>query len=86
MSITGSKHQPFDDCFGDGNDRPRWDIVSLGMSFMKKLLRQWDRLVLIDDMLYLTMVDTDLNEDKYLPVVPNSKRTVLLHFFQAFGD
>ena len=64
-----------------GNDRPRWDIVSPGMSFLKTLWRQWDRLFLIDGMLHLTMVDTDLNKDKYLLVVPNSRRTMVLHYF-----
>ena len=64
-----------------GNDRPRWDIVSPGMSFLKTLWRQWDRLVLIDAMLHLTMVDTDLDKDKYLLVVPNSRRADVMHYF-----
>ena len=63
------------------SDRPNWDQVSSGSAALKTLWREWDRLAIIDSLLYCRYFDSDTEQDRHLLVVPASKRENLLYHF-----
>ncbi|MCG7866651.1 MAG: DDE-type integrase/transposase/recombinase [Candidatus Thiodiazotropha taylori] len=64
-----------------GSARPNWDQVSDGNASLKTLWRKWDRLKLFDGILHCTYVDTDLDVEHDLLIVPASKRAEVLHYY-----
>ena len=65
------------------SSRPNWDQVSSGQTSLKTLLRQWNGLKLIGNLLYCRYYDTDLVQKRNLLVVPASKRSTLLYHYHA---
>ncbi|MCG7877685.1 MAG: RNase H-like domain-containing protein [Candidatus Thiodiazotropha endolucinida] len=63
------------------SSRPNWDQVSSGQASLKTLWRQWDRLTIVDNLLYCGYFDKYLEQTKNLLVVPKCKCADLLRNF-----
>ncbi|XP_061189572.1 uncharacterized protein K02A2.6-like [Saccostrea echinata] len=65
----------------DGSVRPKWDVISHNSEAFKTLWRQWDRLKVINGLLYREFQDVDTNKVILQLVVPKQKRSEVIHYF-----
>lgn len=63
----------------EGKERPSWADVSAGSSKLKTLWRQWDRLVIIGDLLFRKF-ETDEGEEINQLVTPSEKQQEILKY------
>jgi hypothetical protein len=61
-------------------DRPSWDQISDGTSFLKTLWRMWDRLKVINQILYCIFIDTETGFEQNLLIVPLTKRDEIIKY------
>ncbi|KAK3106610.1 hypothetical protein FSP39_023509 [Pinctada imbricata] len=71
--------QPIISAFDDTGTRPPWDKVSSGSSILKTLWRQWDRLELIEGVLYRIFHEED-KTSKQIIVPKDLHGNVIKHF------
>lgn len=54
----------------DGSTRPKWDVISHNSESFKTLWRQWERLKVINSLLYREFHDTEANKVILQLIVP----------------
>ena len=65
----------------EGKDRPKWDEISHNSSAFKVLWRQWERLKIVNGILYREFLDHDSGKSEMHLIVPEKKKSDVLHYF-----